>query len=161
MLIHHPSKFGKFLLKFGREIICQSWPLLTLFSQLMYCAFLQVAFLHEFFFSDQLSIGCLPLPAALFQRPGEGSRYIQRELILCTVLFGFEIWAIGISILLPRCCRVVINMQSLIQWNWIFWSIKSYVVYSVEPRSSTNFCFIWTRVPISFILNTGSLNRMF
>ena len=24
MFIHHPSKFGKFLLKFGREIICQS-----------------------------------------------------------------------------------------------------------------------------------------
>ena len=31
MFIHHPSKFGKFLLKIGGEIICQSWPLLTPF----------------------------------------------------------------------------------------------------------------------------------
>ena len=31
MFLHHPSKFGEFSLKIGGEIICQSWPLLTLF----------------------------------------------------------------------------------------------------------------------------------
>ena len=34
MFIHHLSKFGKFLLKIGGEIIFQSWLLLTPFSNL-------------------------------------------------------------------------------------------------------------------------------
>ena len=34
MFIHHPLKFGKFLLKIGGEIIFQTGPLHTLFSQL-------------------------------------------------------------------------------------------------------------------------------
>ena len=34
VFIHHPSKFGSFSLKIGGEIICQTWPLQTLFSQL-------------------------------------------------------------------------------------------------------------------------------
>ena len=38
MFIHHPSKFGKFSLKIGGEIIFQSWPLFNLFSQLTHCA---------------------------------------------------------------------------------------------------------------------------
>ena len=38
MFIHHPSKFGNFLLKIGGEIIFQSWPLFNLFSQLTHCA---------------------------------------------------------------------------------------------------------------------------
>ena len=35
---YHPLKFGKFVLKIVGEIIFQSWPLLTLFSQLTHCA---------------------------------------------------------------------------------------------------------------------------
>ena len=38
MFIHHLSKFGKFSLKIGGEIIFQSWPLFNLFSQLTHCA---------------------------------------------------------------------------------------------------------------------------
>ena len=42
MFLHNPSKFGKFSLKIGGEIICQSWPLFNLFSQLTHCALLQL-----------------------------------------------------------------------------------------------------------------------
>ena len=40
--LYHPSKFGKFSLKIGGEIICQSWSLFNLFSQLTHCALLQL-----------------------------------------------------------------------------------------------------------------------
>ena len=35
MFLQYPSKFGDFMLKIGGEIICQSWLLLTLSSQLV------------------------------------------------------------------------------------------------------------------------------
>ena len=38
VFIHHPSKFGSFSLKLGGEIIFQTWPLQTLFSQLTHSA---------------------------------------------------------------------------------------------------------------------------
>ena len=38
MFLHHHWKFGSFSLKIGGELICQSWPLQTLFSQLSHSA---------------------------------------------------------------------------------------------------------------------------
>ena len=43
MFLHHPSKFGKVSLKVDGEIICQSRPLLTQFSQLTHCACRKIA----------------------------------------------------------------------------------------------------------------------
>ena len=38
IFLHHHWKFGSFSLKIGGELICQSWPLQTLFSQLSHSA---------------------------------------------------------------------------------------------------------------------------
>ena len=40
MFLHHHWKFGSFSLKIGGELICQSWPLQTPFSQLLQSALL-------------------------------------------------------------------------------------------------------------------------